>query len=155
MALDVGEKTIGVAFTDTLGKMAFPGETIPRREGYRRDMAELRKLIAEQEVNLIVVGIPLLADGSYGIQAEKVEAFIGRLRNSVRIPIVRQDESYTTTEAASVLNELCRPEHSHKRTIDSIAACLILRDYLEGEATEDLKTRSPEHSKTPNAEEPY
>jgi len=132
MALDVGEKTIGIAFTDTLGKMAFPGETILRHEGYRRDMAELRRLIVEQDVNLIVVGMPLMADGSHGIQADKVEAFIDRLRGSVRIPIVRQDESYTTAAAASILNELSRPEHSHKRTIDSLAACLILRDYLEG-----------------------
>jgi putative Holliday junction resolvase len=134
MALDVGEKTIGVAFSDNEVKMAFPGETILRREGYRRDMADLRRLIAEHNVSVIVVGIPLLADGNHGVQARKVEEFISRLRNSVRIPIVRQDESYTTAAAASILNELERPEAMHKRTIDSIAACLILRDYLDSEA---------------------
>jgi putative Holliday junction resolvase len=130
MALDVGEKTIGVAFTDETGRQAFPGETIIRQEGYRRDMAALRRLVAERDVNCIVVGLPRLPDGTDGIQASKVESFIDRLRNSVRIPIERQDEAYTTAGAEALLDELERPRNQHKRTIDSVAACIILRDYL-------------------------
>jgi putative holliday junction resolvase len=130
MALDVGEKTIGVAFTDEAGTMAFPGETIVRQEGFRRDMAKLRALVAEREVNRIVIGIPLLADGSHGVMADRVEAFIGQLRGSVRVPIDRQDEGYTTAEADALLDEAGRPRAGRKRTIDSLAACLILRDYL-------------------------
>lgn len=130
MALDIGEKTIGVAFTDETGAHAFPGVTILRQEGYRRDMAALRGLVAEREVRRIVVGLPLLPDGARGIQAGKVTDFVARLRNSVRIPIEFQDESYTTVGAEAILDELGRPRDQHKRTIDSIAACLILQDYL-------------------------
>lgn len=130
MALDVGDKTIGVAFTDETCTLAFPGETILRQEGYRRDLAALRRLVSEYEVSRIVVGLPLMSDGSHGAQAGKVEAFIDRLRNSVRIPIDRQDEAYTTAGAESILDEIGRSRSQHKRTIDSVAACLILQDYL-------------------------
>ena len=130
MALDVGEKTIGVAFTDETGGHVFPGDTILRREGFRRDMAALRLLVAERDVARIVVGMPLLADGSHGPQADKVEAFVKRLRNSVRVPIACQDEACTTVAARDILDALGRPRELHKRTIDSVAACVILQDYL-------------------------
>src|SRR5579871_6851636 len=99
----MGDKTIGVAFSDETGALAFPGETILRQEGKKRDMAALRRLIAENQVNEIVVGLPLMLDGTRGIQAEKVEAFIATLRNSVRIPIILQDERLSTAEAERVL----------------------------------------------------
>ena len=93
-------------------------------------MAVVRRLVAEREVARIVVGMPLLANGDLGMQALRVEAFIDRLRNSVRIPIERQDEAYTTAGAAAILDELGRPRRLHKRTIDSVAACLVLQDYI-------------------------
>src|SRR4051794_21107849 len=106
MALDVGEKTIGVAFTDETGTLVFPGETILRQEGHRRDVAALRRLVAERDVARIVVGMPLLADGTMGPQARRIDAFIDRLRGSVRIPIERQNEAYTTAEAEAILDEI-------------------------------------------------
>ncbi len=131
MALDVGEKTIGVAFSDESCTLVAPGETIARQGGYRRDMAILARLASEREVGRIVVGLPLMADGSKGRQADAVETFIAQLRNYVRIPIHRQDEAYTTAGAEAILDALGRPRHLHKRTIDSVAACLILQDYLD------------------------
>lgn len=131
MALDVGAKTIGIALSDETGTMAFPGETLPRREGKKRDMAALRELIAANQVREIVVGMPLMLDGSRGVQAEKVEAFIADLRGSVRIPIVRQDERLTTSEAERVLIEADRRREQRKRTVDSVAAALILQAYLD------------------------
>ena len=130
MALDVGEKTIGVAMTDPTGTLVSPGRTILRHEGYRRDMAELRRIIIKRAVSLIVVGLPLLPDGTHGIQADKIQDFVKRLRGSVRIPITLQDESYTTAAAESILDEIGRPRAEQQRTVDSVAACLILQDYL-------------------------
>ncbi len=131
MALDVGEKTIGVAFTDESELYAFPGETILRQEGKKRDMAALRQLVAENQVREIVVGMPLMLDGTRGIQAEKVEAFIAVLRNNVRIPITVQDERLSTREAERVLIAADRRREERKRTVDSMAACLILQTYLD------------------------
>ncbi|HZO87953.1 MAG TPA: Holliday junction resolvase RuvX [Chthonomonadaceae bacterium] len=131
MALDVGEKTIGVAFSDETGTRAFPATTIVRQEGKKRDMAALRQLVAENEVKEIVVGLPLMLDGTRGIQAEKVEEFIKVLRNNVRIPITTQDERLSTSEAERVLIAADRRREERKRTVDSMAACLILQTYLD------------------------
>jgi putative Holliday junction resolvase len=131
MALDVGEKTIGVAFSDESGTRAFPGETLWRQEGSKRDMAALRQLVAENQIREIVVGMPLRLDGTRGVQAEKVQAFIAVLRNSVRIPITIQDERLSTREAERVLIAADRRREQRKRTIDSMAACLILQTCLD------------------------
>jgi putative holliday junction resolvase len=130
LGLDVGEKTIGVALTDEAQTLAFPGTTIWRQEGKKRDMAALRQIIAENAVCAIVVGIPLLDDGSEGIQAGKVREFVANLRNSVRIPIYFQDERLTTFEAEQhQIAQGIKPE-DRKKTVDSVAASLILQAYL-------------------------
>jgi putative holliday junction resolvase len=144
MALDVGAKTIGVAFSDEVGIMAFPGETILRQEGKRRDMATLRELVAARQVREIVVGLPLMMDGSPGIQAEKVEEFIAVLRNNVRIPIHRQDERLSTSEAERVLMEGQRRREQRKRVVDSLAACLILQTFLDRRRSAATGTTEPE-----------
>lgn len=131
MALDVGEKTIGVAFSDEAETMALPGVTLQRQEGHKRDMAALRQLVTENGVREIVVGMPLMMDGSRGIQAEKVETFLTYLRNSVRIPIMTQDERLSTREAERVLIAADRRRDERKRVIDSLAATLILQTYLD------------------------
>ena len=135
MALDVGSKTIGVAFCEEGTRLAFPGKTIIRQEGKRRDMAALRQLVAANDVRRIVVGMPLLLDGTRGIQAEKVDAFIADLRNHVRLPIITQDEGLSTSEAAELLTAANKRPTQHKKTIDSVAAALILEWYLEKQGT--------------------
>jgi putative Holliday junction resolvase len=131
MALDVGEKTIGVAFSDESDIMAFPGETIIRQEGKKRDMAALRQRIEERQVREIVVGLPLMMDGTAAVQAEKVEEFIAVLRNNVRIPIHRQDERLSTAEAERVLMAGQLRREQRKQIVDSLAACLILQTFLD------------------------
>jgi putative Holliday junction resolvase len=131
MALDVGEKTIGIAFSDETQTLAFPGTTLLRQEGKKRDMAALRQLIADRQVGEIVVGMPLMLDGTRGIQAQKVEAFLAVLRNNVRIPIATQDERLSTREAEQVLIAAGRRREQRKQTLDSMAACLILQTYLD------------------------
>ncbi len=142
MALDVGEKTIGVAFCEEGTRLAFPGKTIWRQEGKKRDMAALRQLVADNDVCRIVVGIPLMPDGSHGPQAETVKAFITTLQNNVRVPIVMQDEHLSTQEAEQILFTLKRPREQHKRTLNSVAAALILEWHLEEE--EEKKRRREE-----------
>lgn len=131
LGLDVGEKTIGVAMSDESESMALPSVTIVRQEGKKRDMAALRQLIAENDIREVVVGLPLMLDGSRGVQAEKVTEFIGALRNNVRIPIATQDERLSTAESERVLIAADRKRDERKRTIDSMAAALILQTYLD------------------------
>jgi len=130
LGLDIGDKTIGIALSDEAQTLAFPGTTILRHEGKKRDMATLRQFIADNAVGAIVVGLPLMLDDSEGIQAQKVRDFVATLRNSVRIPIFFQDERLTTFEAEQMqIAAGVRPE-DRKKTIDSIAASLILQTYL-------------------------
>ena len=134
LALDVGEKTIGVAMSDETGRMAFPGVTIWRQEGHKRDMAAVRQLVADSKVAEVVVGLPLMMNGSRGIQAEKIEAFVAVLRNNIRIPIHLQDERLSTRQAERVLIAADRRRDERKKTIDSMAACLLLQTYLDRRA---------------------
>ncbi len=131
LALDVGEKTIGVAMSEEAGTIALPGTTILRHEGFKRDMAALRALIAENAVRTIVVGLPLMMDGTRGVQAAKVEDFVAALRNSVRVPIILQDERLSTREADRVLRAGGQKREQRKQTVDSLAATLILQTYLD------------------------
>ena len=136
LALDVGEKTIGVAVTDEAQSMAFPEITIIRQEGKKRDMALLRELVARYAPAAIIVGYPLMLDGTAGIQTEKIETFIVALRNNVRIPIVRQDERLSTREAERVLMAGGRRREERKKDVDSLAAALILQAYLDRRKSE-------------------
>jgi len=131
LALDVGEKTIGVAISDETETFAFPGETIVRQEGHRRDMAAIRRLIEEKGVGEIVVGMPLRMDGTRGPQAEKVEAFIETLRRYVSLPITVQDERLSTSEVEKVLIAAERRREERKKVVDSMAAGVILQSYLD------------------------
>ncbi|MEP6756342.1 MAG: Holliday junction resolvase RuvX [Chthonomonadales bacterium] len=131
LALDVGEKTIGVAFSDESETFALPGETILRNEGHRKDMAVLRNLIEEKTVSEIVVGNPLMMDGSSGRQVEKVEEFVTILRRFTDLPIHLEDERLSTWEAEQALIELGQNRQERKKTIDSLAAASILRTFLE------------------------
>lgn len=134
VALDIGEKRIGVAVSDEEGKRAFPFKTLVRQEGWKRDMAALKQLFSEQKAERILVGIPLQMDGTAGIQVEKVEQFIQGLRNYVRIPIITGDERLTTREAERILISAGQDRIQRKENIDSMAACLLLQTLLDKEA---------------------
>jgi putative Holliday junction resolvase len=131
LALDVGEKTIGVAVSDESETFAFPGTTIQRQEGYRRDMAALKQLIEERSIEEIVIGLPLMMDGSRGIQAEKVEEFKEQLSRYTRLPIHLQDERLSTAEVEKVLISAGRGRQERKQVIDSGAASVILQSFMD------------------------
>lgn len=153
LALDVGEKTIGVALSDETLSYAFPGETIWRRDR-KRDMALLRELVAQNDVTEIVVGLPLSMDETWSAQTRKVEAFIAMLRGHVRIPIVTQDERLTTWEAEQAMIANGKRRQERKRTLDSVAASLILRSYLDQKQGERLPLVSQQAQGKIRAEEP-
>ena len=130
MALDVGEKTIGVAVCDETETFVFPRQTLLRHEGHRRDMNVLREQAVNEQIDRIVVGLPVMMDGSRGRQVEKIDAFIATLRRFVDLPIETQDERLSTFEADQRLAEARRRPRDRKQVIDSVAAGIILESYL-------------------------
>ena len=131
LALDVGDKTIGVAISDKTETFAFPQKTILRQEGHKRDMAALRNVIEEQAVEEIVIGLPIMMNGTRGIQAEKSEEFAAMLRRYTNLPIHMQDERLTTSEADKLLIEADRKRSERKQAVDSMAASLILQTFMD------------------------
>jgi putative Holliday junction resolvase len=131
LALDVGEKTIGMAVCDESEAFVFPRETLLRHEGFRRDMNVLRNLVESEEIERIVVGLPIMLDGSHGRQVEKIREFIERLERYVSIPIETHDERFSTFEADQRLEAAGRRPKDRKQVIDSVAAGVILESYLQ------------------------
>lgn len=128
VGLDVGERRIGIAVSDPLGITAQPLETIMRDEGANDRIAAIVRDVGAERV---VVGLPLLLDGSEGKQAALVREFAGALEGSLGIPVEFADERLTTRQAAGALKgEKLKPDEK-KKAHDRVAAALILRGYLE------------------------
>lgn len=135
LALDYGSRTVGIAMSDALGITAQPGETITReKENHlRRTLAQIEKLIEDNEIGLIVLGRPVRIDGSDGTRVEKTEEFKRLLEARTKVPILWQDERLTTVEANEILADQGVAKEDRKKYIDSVAASIILRDYMNGE----------------------
>lgn len=132
MALDVGSKTIGVAVTDEMGWTAQGLETI-RRIGLKKDIEAINDYVNEYGVELLIVGIPLRAEGEVGIQAQKILKFVEKLKNSFpKLKIETWDESMTTHEAHEVLGKGGVSSKKRKKVVDKLAAVFILESYMRG-----------------------
>lgn len=138
MGLDVGTKTIGVAVSDELGLTA-QGITTVRRVGPRKDLEALKQIIAEREVDRIVVGLPLNLDGSEGPRAQACRKFGETVAAETGLPTIYWDERLTTVAAERVLLEADVSRARRKQVIDQVAATLILQGWLDahprGEST--------------------
>ena len=130
MALDVGDKTIGVAISDALLLTAQGRPTI-RRKDPSSDINILRRLVEENEVHQIVVGQPLHMDGQESRQSRKVARFAGELRKQLNIPIVFWDERLTSFAAEQHLEEMGLNWRKRRDHVDKIAAMIILQNYLD------------------------
>jgi putative Holliday junction resolvase len=130
MALDVGEKKIGVAISDALMLTAQVRPTL-RRKDLKSDLTILGRLVAENEVHEIVVGQPLHMSGKEGLQSQKVARFVEDLRRVVNIPVVFWDERLTSFAAEEHLQEMGLNWRHRRDHIDKIAAMLILQSYLD------------------------
>ncbi len=130
LALDVGEKTVGVAVSDPLRLIAQPITTI-RRRGIRSDLRAIVDLVASNDAVEIVVGMPLRLQGDEGPAAQAVLSFIEKLRPVVDIPIVPWDERFSTVQAERALLEANLSRDKRRGVIDRVAAVIILQSYLD------------------------
>ncbi|RME47606.1 MAG: Holliday junction resolvase RuvX [Chloroflexi bacterium] len=130
MALDVGDRRIGVAVSDPLGVIA-RSLTVLQREGDETTIAQIRTLVDEHGVGRLIVGFPRLLSGEIGAQAQAVEDFARQLEAAVDIPVELWDERLSTVTAARVLTERGQSAREQKATIDAVAAAVILQDYLD------------------------
>ena len=130
MGLDVGDKTIGIAISDSL-LMTAQGRPTLRRTTLDSDLRHLRNLAEENEVHQIVVGKPLHMSGDESRQSQKVTSFARILSKSLDLPVVFWDERLTSVAAEEHLEEMGLKWRQRRRHVDKIAAMLILQSYLD------------------------
>ncbi|MFH1650768.1 MAG: Holliday junction resolvase RuvX [Chloroflexota bacterium] len=126
LALDVGDKKIGVAVSDAVGILASP-LTVIRRETREGAISEVLRLAGEYQVKEILVGLPRTMAGDTGSQAVKVQGFGAALQAITDLPVIFRDERLTTVSAKRLLRE----KGKRRAEEDAIAAALILQGYLE------------------------
>lgn len=133
MGLDYGSKTIGVAISDPLGITAQAVETIWRKDEnkLRKTCARIEALIAEYEVESIVLGFPKHMNNDVGERAQKALEFGEMLKRRTGLEVIMWDERLTTVEAERTLIENKVRREDRKQYIDKIAAVFILQGYLD------------------------
>jgi len=131
LALDWGERRIGVAISDPTGLIAQPLETIPAHAGGRDALERIAELVRAHEVGEIVVGLPVHMNGRNGPEAQKARAFGERVRTRAGVAVEYLDERWTSVEAERALEESGMREKKRRGKVDPIAAAILLRTWLE------------------------
>lgn len=137
LGLDVGSKRIGVAGCDGTGLIA-SGLTTIERTSFDRDVAQLRELVEQRQVKVLVVGLPYSMDGTLGFQARKVQKFAARLAEALQLPVEYMDERLTSFEAEELLKAEKRSPSRNKALIDRKAAAIILQQWLDDRRSANL-----------------
>jgi putative holliday junction resolvase len=129
LALDVGSKRIGVAVSDPGGTFALPVGTI-ERTNLREDLARIVDYAESYQVAELVVGDPISLSGERGIAAQKMDAFVERLREVFSGTIHLEDERLTTAQVTKSLIDADVSRKKRKQVVDKMAAALILESFL-------------------------
>jgi putative Holliday junction resolvase len=124
LALDYGSARTGVAVSDATGLLARP-VCVVRKAATETGLAEVVRLVAEQEAELVVVGLPLTLRGEHGKQAEETEVFVAALRDRIDVPVETADERFTTALAE---------RFGGSAPQDAVAAAHLLQSWLDREA---------------------
>ena len=128
LGVDPGERRTGVALSDPTGVLATP-LTVLSCKSREEEFAAIAQLAIQHQVERIIVGYPRSLDGSIGPQARRVERYADRLAERVTVPVSLWDERFSTVEAEALVHETGR--HVQRERIDSLAAAVVLQDYLE------------------------
>jgi putative Holliday junction resolvase len=126
LALDVGERRVGVAVASSVAKLARPLTTLSNDD---RLWDELARIVEQESVGTLVVGLPRGLDGQTTGQTETTKRFAEEAGNRLGVPVALQDEALTSVYAEAELRQRGKP--AQKAAIDALAATLILEDYLQ------------------------
>ncbi|MGN0035089.1 MAG: Holliday junction resolvase RuvX [Coriobacteriales bacterium] len=130
LALDIGERRIGVATSDASGKLAFPVCVLPAAE-VTSGARSFRNVLADHEPELLVVGLPLTMAGEQGRQAERIRSVAAAIAEQTGLPVAFCDERLSSSEAKRILREQGVSEKEARGSIDKYAAALFLQAWLD------------------------
>jgi len=132
LAVDYGEKRIGLAVSDELGITASPLTTLMHRSD-EETVRHIAQLASKLKVAQIVIGLPRRTDEREGEMERRVKAFAEKLRQAVSVPVVLFDERFTTRIAEQVLLEADLSRRKRKQVRDRLAAVILLQSFLEAQ----------------------
>ena len=141
IAFDIGDRRIGVAISDPFNEYAMPCETYFRTRDFLTDVRAIAKIASERGVGVIVCGMPVNFDGTESVQTEKTKKFIEALKAETTLPVILEDERFTTMQARETQMLGGVKRENRKKTVDSIAASYILESYLSREKNKEREER--------------
>lgn len=133
LAIDHGTVRIGLAISDPLRIFAKPLKVIPN-QGFRAVSTQILDLIKDQEVGMVLLGLPLAIDGSKTPKTLEVEKFGEKLKRLLEVELIFWDERYSSSEAEAELRKLGYSWQESRSLRDAMAAAMILKNYLENNA---------------------
>lgn len=134
LAIDYGEKRIGLALSDISKFLASPFRTI-QNTGFKAVVKELKNIIDEQNVEGIVVGLPVTMKGSKSQKTEEVEAWIEKIKAQITIPVDTMDERLTTIQAHQIIHAKGQKVGKKRDVVDQYSAAILLQAYLDKRKT--------------------
>jgi putative Holliday junction resolvase len=135
LGIDLGSKRIGVAVSDRSGTLASPLTTLTRSSSRRHDHQALRRLVVDEEVEVVVVGMPTSLDGSAGRAARAAATEARQLASVVGVPVETHDERFTTVTASAALRATGQDARRQRSSIDQAAAAVMLQGWLDRRRT--------------------
>jgi putative Holliday junction resolvase len=131
LGVDLGSKRIGIAVSDRSGTIASPLTVVARSGNVAADHRRIAALVAEEEAEMVVVGLPLNMNGSSGPAAQAAIREAAALATVVDVPVETFDERRTTVTADAVLMERKMNAQARRRVIDKVAAAVMLQNWLD------------------------
>lgn len=136
LALDIGEKRIGVAVSDPSGRVAIPLAVLDARR-VLGDGSELRRLLGDyDDVEALVVGLPRTLSGEESSQAARIRVAAGRIAEMTGLPVNFADERLSSAEAERRMAEMGLDSRQRRGSVDMVAAAIFLQAYLDSERRE-------------------
>ncbi len=130
LAIDLGEKRIGLAISDETRTIA-SGYDVMARRSRKEDFARYAEIIEDQEITLIVIGLPITFSGEEGQRAAWVRDYSAALSEQIAIPLEFWDERFSTKQAQASLHARGKRGKKARERVDAVAAAFILQDYLD------------------------
>lgn len=131
MGLDLGSKRVGVALSDLSGTIATPFTVLQRSRQRAEDHRAIRRLVEDEEVDVVVVGLPLSLDGTLGPAARTAIAEAEALATVLTVPVETYDERLTTVTADQALMQARMRAEARRRVVDKVAAAVMLQSWLD------------------------
>lgn len=131
LGIDPGQRRVGLALADTLLRVA-TGFDVIEYTGREKFLQRLKAIVGQEDIRLIVMGLPRNMDGSEGAAAKKSRRLADAIREDLKIEVVLIDERLTTYQAAKQLHEGGGKTGKDKGRVDMLSAALILQSYLDG-----------------------